>query len=123
MEGIKELDDDNDVMYEIFRAACVKEFELVLEQSSKHLRKRLAVYYTSNRQVDRLNFKDLFRYAARHDLIAIDVVERWLCYRDHTNDTVHDYGEDFADATLSLLPGFIHDAKSLADVIDQAADG
>ena len=123
MDGIKKLHDGDDVMYEIFRAACVKEFELVLEQSSKLLRKRLAVYYASNRQVDRLNVKDLFRDAARHDVIAIDAVERWLGYRDHCNDTVRDYGEDFAEATLSLLPGFIHDAKSLADVVEQAADG
>ena len=120
---IEALEDNDDVLYEIFRAACVKEFELVLEQSGKLLRKRLAAYFASNRQADRLTFKDLFRHAARHDLIASDAVERWLGYRDHRNDTAHDYGEDFAEATLALLPVFIDDAKSLADMIEQAADG
>ena len=122
-EGIERLDDSGDVMYDIFRAACVKEFELVLEQSGKLLRKRLADYFASNRQADRLRFKDLFRHAARHDLMASGAVERWLGYRDHRNDTAHDYGEDFAEATLKLLPGFIDDAKSLADMIEQADDG
>ena len=37
-----------------YRAACVKEFELILEQSGKLLRKRLAAFFASNRQADRL---------------------------------------------------------------------
>ena len=123
VDGIQQLNDSNDIMYEVFRAACVKEFELVLEQCGKLLRKRLADYFASNRQADRLRFKDLFRHAARHDLMAVDAVERWLAYRDHRNDTAHHYGEDFAEATLALLPAFIDDAKSLADMIDRANDG
>ena len=39
------------------------------------------------------------------------------------NDTAHDYGEGFAETTLKLLPDFITDAKALADVIEEAADG
>ncbi len=41
LEGIeRHHDDDNDeLMYDIYRAACVKEFELVLEQNGKLLRK------------------------------------------------------------------------------------
>ena len=119
MEGIERHEVDDDVMYDIYRAACVKEFELVLEQSGKLLRKRLAAWFASNRQADRLHFKDLFRNAARHDLIAPDTVERWLRYRDNRNDTAHDYGEDFAEATLRLLPDFIQDAKALAGMIDR----
>ena len=36
--------------------------------------------------------------------------------------TAHDYGEDFAESTLRLLPAFIHDAKALADVIERTSD-
>ncbi len=122
VEGIERHEVDDDVMYDIYRAACVKEFELVLEQSGKLLRKRLAAWFASNRQADRLHFKDLFRHAARHDLISPDAVERWLRYRDNRNDTAHDYGEDFAEATLKLLPDFIGDARALADIIDRADD-
>ena len=119
VEGIERHEVDDDVMYDIYRAACVKEFELVLEQSGKLLRKRLAAWFASNRQADRLHFKDLFRNAARHDLIAPDAVERWLRYRDNRNYRAHDYGEDFAEATLRLLPDFIKDAKALAGMIER----
>lgn len=117
--GIETQEDRDDVMYDIYRAACVKEFELVLEQSGKLLRKRLAAWFASNRQADRLHFKDLFRHAARHDLVDCEAVERWLHYRDNRNETAHDYGEDFAEATLKLLPDFIVDATALADMIDR----
>ena len=120
--GIERHEGGDDVMYDIYQAACVKEFELVLEQSGKLLRKRLAAWFASNRQADRLHFKDLFRDAARHGLIAADAAERWLLYRDNRNFTAHDYGEDFAEATLRLLPAFIADAKALAGVIEGADD-
>ena len=113
----------DDVLYDIYRAACVKEFELVLEQSGKLLRKRLAAFFASNRQADRLTFKDLFRHAARHGLIDPETVERWLLYRDNRSDAAHNYGEDFAEATLGLLPRFVVDAKALADMIETADDG
>ena len=121
-EGIARQADREDLMYDIYRAACVKEFELVLEQSGKLLRKRLAAWFASNRQADRLHFKDLFRHAARHDLMDCETVERWLSYRDNRNYTAHDYGENFAEATLRLLPDFIRDAKALADMIEQTND-
>ena len=113
----------NDFLYDIYRAACVKEFELVLEQSGKLLRKRLAAFFASNRQADRLAFKDLFRHAAKHGLMTSDTVEHWLQYRDNRNDTAHNYGEDFAETTLKLLPAFVADAKALADMIETADDG
>ena len=112
-----------DFLYDIYRAACVKEFELVLEQSGKLLRKRLANFFASNRQADRLAFKDLFRHAAKHGLIEPDAAERWLRYRDNRNDTAHNYGEDFAEVTLKLLPSFVADARALADTIESVDDG
>lgn len=111
------------IMYDIYRAACVKEFEISLELSGKLLRKRLRPYFASNRQADGLNFKDCFRHAAKHGLISMEACERWLEYRDNRNSTAHDYGEDFAEATLKLLPYFIADATELASVIAEQADG
>ena len=121
LERLKRAVED-DIIYDLHRAACVKEFELVLEQSGKLLRKRLAPYFASNRQVDRLVFKDLFRHAAKHGLIDGDAAERWLRYRDNRNQTAHDYGSGFAEATLKLLPGFIADANALADIVERAPD-
>lgn len=112
----------DDIEYDVFRAACVKEFELVLEQSGKLLRKRLAPYFANNRQVDRLVFKDVFRYASRYGLISADACERWLEYRDNRNETAHDYGKVFAEATLALLPRFLADARVLADGLEVPRD-
>ena len=83
----------SDALYDIFRAASVKEFELVLEQSGSLLKKRLRPFFASNRQADRLTFKNAFRYAAKHDLMPVETCERWFTYRDNRNDTAHDYGE------------------------------
>ena len=112
----------SDELYDIFRAASVKEFEIVLEQSGKLLTKRLRPYFASNRQADKLTFKNAFRHAAKHDLISVAACERWLVYRDNRNDTAHDYGEQFAETTLKLLPSFIDDARDLARIIAERAD-
>ena len=110
------------ISYDILRAACVKEFELVLEQSGSLLSKRLGSYFASNRQADRLTFKDRFRHAAKHGLVSVESCERWLAYRDARNDTAHRYGVGFAEATLKLLPTFIVDAKELAQIIAEVPD-
>ena len=114
--------DPADTLYDIFRAASVKEFELVLELSGSLLKKRLRPYLASNRQADRLTFKNAFRYAAKHGLISVEACERWLSYRDNRNDTAHDYGEAFAETTLKLLPNFLVDARELARVIAEEGD-
>ena len=113
----------DDVSYDIFCAACVKEFELILEQGGCLLKKRLRPFFSSNRQADRLTFKDCFRYASKHGLISVETCERWFEYRDNRNDTAHDYGEGFAETTLKLLPSFITDARALASVISEDIDG
>ena len=107
------------VAYDIFRAACVKEFEIILEQTGKLLKKSLKLYFASSKQVDQLMFKDIFRLAAKHGLITLEEAERWLIYRDNRNDTAHDYGEGFANQTLALLPQFILDARRVNEVIQQ----
>ena len=111
-----------DTLFEPLREISVKEFETVMEQSGNLLKKRLRPYFASNRQADRLTFKNIFRHAARHDLISLEACERWLAYRDNRNDTAHNYGEDFAETTLRLLPDFIADARELARVIAEAVD-
>ncbi len=116
-EGLQQYE-PGDVLYEFYRAACVKEFELVLEQSGRLLKRRLRPYFASNRQADQLSFNDIFRYASKHGLINEDACERWLEYRANRNDTAHEYGENFAERTLELLPQFIVDADELVGRIE-----
>lgn len=107
------------LLYDIYRAACVKEFEIILEQTGKLLKKVLKPYFASPKQVEQLTFKDIFRHASKHGLISLEEAERWLLYRDNRNDTAHDYGVGFAAETLTLLPQFILDAYHINEVINQ----
>ena len=123
-QALQELAAHNpgEMMYDIMRAACVKQFELVSEQSAALLRKRLRPYFASNRQADRLTFKDLYRHGAKHGLISVEECERWLHYRDIRNSTAHRYGEAFAELALKALPDFVTDAKALAAVLSEPFD-
>lgn len=107
------------IQYEIYRSASIKEFEIILEQSGKLLRKILNPYFHSSREVDRLFFKDLFRQAVLRSLISDEVCQRWFKYRDNRNNTAHDYGVNFAEETLVLIPSFISDALHLANLIKE----
>ena len=96
----------DDIEYDIFRNATVKGFELSLETAGKLLRKTLKLYSATPSQVDELTFKDVLRQAAKHNLLDTKAVSRWFTYRDNRNSTAHDYGEAFAEETLTLLPRF-----------------
>lgn len=104
--------------YEIYRNSTIKCFEITLELSCKLLRKKLKPYFASSKEVDTLNYKDVFRHALKHNLLTEDFVKRWFTYRDNRNDTAHDYGESFAEETVKLLSYFIQDAKKLLEIIN-----
>ena len=110
---------EQDISYDLYRSACIKEFEIILEQSGKLLRKALLPWLASRKELDRLNFKDVFRRAAKHSLIGLEEAERWLQYRDNRNETSHDYGVQFAEKTLTIIPQFIADANALATVLEK----
>ncbi|MCX6352501.1 MAG: nucleotidyltransferase substrate binding protein [Bacteroidetes bacterium] len=118
MALLKESNPEN-IDYDMYRSACIKEFEIILEQSGKLLRKALKPYFHSSNAVDQLVFKDVFRNAVLRNMITDEACERWLQYRDNRNSTAHNYGENFAEETLILLPKFIIDATDLARIIQQ----
>lgn len=107
----------DEIVYGIYRSACVKEFEIIEEQCGSLLKKRLRDYFASHREADTLSFKDIFRHAAKHVLITADECERWLHYRDYRNEAAHRYGENYAEDVLASLPAFIADAKALSRTI------
>jgi hypothetical protein len=117
--GLLQKADPTSIEYEMYRSASVKEFEIILEQSGKLLRKVLKPYFHASKEVDRLIFKDVFRHAVLRQIITDAACERWLQYRDNRNSTAHDYGVNFAEETLVLLPPFIADAKALAAAIQE----
>lgn len=121
LELLNKTDSDK-IEYDMYRSASVKEFELILEQTGKLLRKCLKFYFHSPKDVDALYFKDVFRYAAHHGILSLEEVERWMEYRDNRNSTAHDYGKGFAEKTLLLLPHFIVDAKKASKAIQKVSD-
>ncbi len=74
------------------------------------------------RAVDALVFNDVLRQAGKHGLMDSDTVQRWLGYRANRNNTAHDYGEGFANQTLTLLPQYLVDVRDLAPKIQAVFD-
>ena len=118
LNGLSMHQNKDDLMKGVFCEACVKKFELVLEQSGKLLRKRLALFFASNQQADELAFNDLFRHAAKHRLIEVNVGERWIAYRGIRNESKFNYGEEIDSNTFNIMQDFIKDAKSLASMLE-----
>lgn len=116
------VEDGNEVLYDLFRNAAIKSFELSLETTGKLLRKALKLYGGSPREVDRLVFRDLFRQASKHGLLDEAAVERWFAYRANRNTTAHDYGEGFANETLKILPAYLQDVRALAGSLQELFD-
>jgi nucleotidyltransferase substrate binding protein (TIGR01987 family) len=107
-----------EIEFDMYRSACIKEFEIIIEQTGKLLKKVLKPYFPTSKAVDMLVFKDVFRHASLHGIIDVQMCERWLTYRDNRNSTTHDYGVGFAEDTIKLLPQFIDDAKSIIVAIN-----
>ncbi len=101
------------IEYELYRNSTIKGYELTLETAGKILRKVLRPYFATSKAADRLTFKDVFRTGLKHSFIESNEIERWMEYRDSRNSTAHDYGENFAESVLPLLPQFIIDVKAL----------
>ena len=112
----------DDVMFDLFRNAAIKSFELSLETAGKLLRKALKAYGGSPRGVDGLVFNDVLRHAGKHGIFEEAGVERWLAYRSNRNNTAHDYGESFANETLTLLPNYLADVRALATKLQEVFD-
>lgn len=113
---------DTSVLYDLYRNAAIKSFELSLETSGKLLRKALKAYGGSPRNVDALVFNEVLRHAGKHGIFDQAAVERWLAYRANRNSTAHDYGEEFANKTLKLLPDYLHDVRTLAAKLQEVFD-
>lgn len=120
-----EYSDTNNDLYDLYRNAAIKSFELSLETAGKLLRKALKTFGGSPRSVDALVFNDVLRHGGKHGIFDEAGVTRWLAYRANRNNTAHDYGEEFANRTLTLLPTYLQDVRALAvklqEVFDAAA--
>ena len=109
-------------MYNVFRGACVNEFQVILELTASLLRRRLRPYFATVSQVNELTFGRLFREAAKAGLISLNECRRWLGYRERRNVMAHRYGREFAEQALEVLPSLVEDGRRIAEVIGAETD-
>lgn len=114
--------DTSSVLYDLYRNAGIKSFELSLETAGKLMRKALKAFGGSPREVDRLVFNDVLRQCGKHGVLELPAVTRWLACRANRNNTAHDYGAQFADQTLTLLPAYVQDVRLLATKLQEVFD-
>lgn len=105
--------------YEVLRNAVIKSFELTLETAGNMLRKVLKENFITSTQADSLSYKDTLRHAAKHGIVNDAAVARWFQYRDSRNALAHEYGQQFADDTLDILPSFIADANAVVTSLEE----
>ena len=120
--ALDNTEEPNSIVFDLYRNAAVKSFELSLETCGKLLRKALKLYTGNPRLIDALVFNDVLRKAGQHALLDEAAVERWLSYRANRNNTAHDYGVQFANETLKLLPGYLLDVRQLAATLKAVLD-
>ncbi len=111
--------ESDSIEQEVFRNAIIKGYELTQETAFKLLKKALKAFGHGGKKLEATPVKDILRLAAVHDLLTLSEVERWFAYRDNRNNTAHDYGEQFANDTLTLIPAFLQDIATLADVLER----
>ena len=94
---------------EALAESCIQRFETCFDTSWKHLKK----YLESEIGLSDLpnGPRPIFRIAGENFLI--DSVENWIDYNQKRIDTAHDYSEEKATETLSVIPNFIKDAIDL----------
>lgn len=112
--------DSNSIENQLFRSACVKEFEIIIELSVQLLRKKLMDYEANKRAVQTLTYKNVLRQAAAYGILETEVTELWMAYRDLRNQISHEYGENFATEFIAVLPDFIASAKKISSGIEDS---
>ena len=111
-----------EVMYDVYRSACMNEFQVIVELADSLLRRRLRPYFATVSQVNELTVGRVFRESARRSLISVEECRRWLGYRDHRNASAHRYGKELAECALMALPSLVEDGRRIAAVIGAETD-
>ena len=121
LEGLREQE-PGELIYDVYRSACLNEFQVVIELTATLLRRRIKPYFATVRQLNDLTFGQVFREATRLHLISLDECHRWLNYRDHHDTIAHRYGREFAKDALTVLLPLIEDARRIVEVIGAETD-
>ena len=97
---------------DIVRDSAIKRFEFTFDLSWKLIK----AFLEEEKGIKCTSPKECFREAYRQGLIDYD--EFWLKMTDWRNETVHTYGEKFADAFYEKLPETLKRFKLLKERIE-----
>lgn len=102
------------------RAGVIQNFEVAYEQSWKFIQRWIRENATPEEATHPRTRKDLFRLAAKYELIAAP--EPWFEYGDARNLTSHTYDEERADEVFTIASKFLKDAKGLLKSLEGGND-
>jgi nucleotidyltransferase substrate binding protein (TIGR01987 family) len=97
----------------LMRDGVIQRFEYTYELSWKTLKKYIKKYEAE--QVEQLNIKDIYRLAAKKELIKD--VTMWFDFHERRNMTSHLYSNSTAKQVYSSIELFLHEAKTLRNNI------
>ncbi|OPX29919.1 MAG: nucleotidyltransferase [Candidatus Omnitrophica bacterium 4484_171] len=92
---------------DIVRDSAIKRFEFTFDLSWKLIK----AFLEEEKGIKCVSPKECFRQAYRQGIIGYD--DFWLKMADWRNETVHTYGEKFADTFYEKLPAAIERFKLL----------
>jgi nucleotidyltransferase substrate binding protein (TIGR01987 family) len=100
----------NGDLFEVIRSGVIQNFEVAYEMAWKAVRRCLtAVHGAVN--IERLSRRELFRLAARADLI--DDVEAWMSFHEQRNNLAHRYVEEMVEHAIQIAENFANFARKL----------
>ncbi len=94
---------------DLARDGCIQRFEYTFELCWKMMKRHFAL--NDPNAADRMTKRDLFREAAKAELI--EDPERWFDYLNGRNNTSHVYDQSKAEEVYALGKSFVADARHL----------
>lgn len=107
-------------LHETVRAGVIQHFEVAFELSWKYIQRWIRENKTPEDADNPRTRKDLFRLAARYNLIANP--SAWFDYGDARNLTSHVYEESKAEIVYKIAKIFLNDAKYLLTQLEKSSD-
>jgi nucleotidyltransferase substrate binding protein (TIGR01987 family) len=115
----KQVHNTDFAVQEVVQAGIIQNFEMVYEMCWKFMQRWLRVNQPND--VDHMRTrKDLFRLAAKHQLIRDP--QAWFLYGEARNLTAHTYQKAQATKIYHLAPQFLLDAQFLLQQIERMND-
>lgn len=114
------MDSLNDDLRETVRAGVIQNFEVAYEQCWKFIQRWIKENRTQEDAEHPRTRKELFRMAARYDLIADPMP--WFAYGDARNLTTHIYSEEQAVSVYEIAHDFLKDARYLLKQLEAGND-